>query len=121
MYHEGEVVQDYPLHIKYQGEKAIDYGGVQRDLFSAFWSDTYSRLFEGAKTLIPMVPPSMALSVYPIIGRIISHGYIPCSFLPVSIALPSLISMVLGPTVVIPSDILSSVSQMMLVIWSDKF
>ncbi len=36
MYGEGEVVQDYPLVVKYRGEKAIDYGGVQRDLFSAF-------------------------------------------------------------------------------------
>ena len=75
-------------------------------MFSAFWSDACARLFEGAKTLVPMVHPSLDLSIFPILGRIISHGYLACSFLPVKIALPSLISMVLGPTLAIPSNII---------------
>ena len=88
MYREGDIVENYPLVVKYKGEKAIDDGGVQRDVFSAFWSNAYARLFEGSKTLILMVHPSLDLSIFPLLGRIISHGYLACSFLPVKIALP---------------------------------
>ncbi len=42
------------------------------------------------------------MTAFPIIGRVLSHGFLACGFFPVSIALPSLISMVLGPTVPIP-------------------
>ena len=81
-------------------------GGVQRDMLSAFWAEAYTHLFEGAKTLTPMIHPGLDMAVYPILGRIISHGYLSCGMLPVCISLPSLISMVLGPTVPIPSDII---------------
>ena len=49
MYHEGDIVEDYPLVVKYKGEKAIDDRDGQRDMFSAFWGDACARLFEGAK------------------------------------------------------------------------
>ena len=75
-------------------------------MFSAFWFDAYVRLFEGAKTLTPLVHPSVDLSIFPIVGRIISHGYLACGYLPVKITLPSFITMVLGPTVAIPSSII---------------
>ena len=106
MYREGEVVGEYPLYIKFQGEQAVDKGGVQRDMLSAFWAKVYTRFFEGAKTLTPMIHPGLDMAVYPILGRVISHGYLACGILPVCISLPSLISMVLGPTVPIPSDII---------------
>ena len=62
--------------------------------------------FEGAKALTPMIHPGLDMSTFPIIGRITSHGYLACGFLPVSIALPSLISMLLGPTVTIPAEMI---------------
>ena len=92
--------------IKYEGEKAVDQGGVQRDMFSAFWAEAYSRLFEGAKTLTPMIHPGLDMTAFLILGRILSHGYLACGMLPVCIALPSLIGMVLGPSVAIPSEII---------------
>ena len=106
MYQEDGVVCEYPLFIKYNGENAVDDGGVQRDMFSAFWVDVYIHLFEGAKTLIPMVQPGIDIAIFSTLGRIISHGYLACGFLPARIALPSLISMLLGPSVTIPSSIL---------------
>ena len=106
MYREGDIVGEYPLCIKYNGEDAVDQGGVQRDMFSAFWADAYAKLFEGAKTLVPMVHPGLDISIFSTIGRIISHAYLACSVLPVGIALPSLICMVLGPTISIPSSII---------------
>ena len=105
-YLEGDVVGEYPLDVNFKGEKAVDEGGVQRDLISAFWTEAYTRLFEGAKSLVPMVHSGMDLNVFPILGRIISHGYLACNYLPVNIALPSLISMVLGSTVSLPSSII---------------
>ena len=48
----------------------------------------------------------MDTTVFPIIGRILSHGYLACGIFPVSIALPSLIAMVLGPMMKIPVSIL---------------
>ena len=106
VYREGDIVQEYPLFIKYEGEKAVDEGGVQRDMLSAFWAEAYTRLFEGAKTLTPMIHPGLDMTVFPILGRILSHGYLACGMLPVCIALPSLIGMVLGPSVAIPSKII---------------
>ena len=47
------------------------------------------------------------MTIFPIIGRIVSHGYLACGILPVCIALPSLISMVLGPTVTTPASIIT--------------
>ena len=107
MYREGDVVGEYPLFIKYKGEQAVDQGGVQRDMLSAFWAETYTHLFEGAKTLTPLIQPGSDMTIFPIIGRIVSHGYLACGILPVCIALPSLISMVLGPTVTIPASIIT--------------
>ena len=106
MHREGGVVGEYPLSVKYKGENAVDDGGVQRDVFSAFWVEAYIHLFEGAKTLIPMVQPGIDISTFSIIGRIISHGYLASGFLPIRIALPSLISMILGPSITIPSSII---------------
>lgn len=58
----------------------------------------YSRIFEGATTLIPMVHPQIDMTVFPILGRILSHGYLVCGHLPVRIVLPVLIRIILGPT-----------------------
>ena len=69
-------------------------------MFSAFWEQAYSEFFEGATLLIPMVNPHMKMSIYPILGRIISHGYLVAGHLPVRIALPTLINMLLGPKTV---------------------
>ena len=99
MYRTGEIVGECPIEINYGSEQAIDDGGVQRDMYSAFWEEAYSSVFEGATTLIPMVHPQIDMSVFPVLGRILSHGFLVCGDLPVRIALPSLLAMILGPTV----------------------
>ena len=75
-------------------------------MLSAFWINVYARLFEGAKTLIPMVHSGLDMSIFPILGWVVSHGYIACGVLPVRIALPSLIIMLLWPTIHIPSNLI---------------
>jgi hypothetical protein len=100
MYRSGDIVGECPIHIEFSGEQARDYGGVQRDMFSALWEDVYSKFFEGATLLTPMVHPHMDMSIYPVLGRVLSHGYLVAGHLPVRIALPTLINMLLGPKTV---------------------
>ena len=100
------VVLEYPIWMKFAGEAGIDEGGVQRDMYTAFWDDCYSLLFEGATMLVPMVHPQIDLSQFVTIGRVISHGYLATGILPDRIALPVLISAVRGLDVTIPEHIL---------------
>ena len=45
MYQSGEIVGECPIFIKFSGEEALDYGGVQRDMYMyfAFWEIAYSK------------------------------------------------------------------------------
>ena len=98
MYRTGEVLGECPIKIKYGDESAIDDGGVQRDMYSAFWEVAYSKMFEGVASLIPMVHPNIDMMIFPILGRILSHSYLVTGYLPVRIVLPTLINMIMGPT-----------------------
>ena len=53
MFTDETIAKEYPLFIKFCGEMAVDEGGVQRDMLSAFWERAYQLHFDGAKTLIP--------------------------------------------------------------------
>ena len=75
-------------------------------MYSAFWEEAYSHLFDGAMILIPLVHAQTDMGVFPILGKIISHGYLASGYLPVRISLPSLIAMLLGPSVTIPRSFL---------------
>ena len=106
LYKGGEIINECPIFIKFKGEMAIDNGGVQRDMFSSFWEVSYEQLFEGATLITPMVHPQMDLSVFPIIGQILSHGYLTTGILPVHVALPTLVCMLLGPTASVSKELL---------------
>ena len=36
MYRNADVLQEHPFNVEFQGEKAIDFGGVARDVFNFF-------------------------------------------------------------------------------------
>ena len=78
----GAVFNEYPIFIRYEDEEAINDGGVQQDMFSAFWSSCYVRLFEGAKPLTPMIQPGIDITNFSTLSNIISHGYLACGYLP---------------------------------------
>ena len=69
---------EYPLRISFVGEQAIDTGGVLRDMLSAFWEEAYLKHFDGAGLLTPIVHAQIDLSPLPILGSVLSHGYVPC-------------------------------------------
>ena len=90
------IVREFPLRVKYLDERAIDTGGVARDMLSMFWESVYVKMFDGGTLLIPAVHHQVEMEKFPLLGTVISHGYIACGFLPAKIAFPILAAVLLG-------------------------
>ena len=82
----------------------MTFGGVSKDVMAGFWQEAYERY--GSTLLVPVVNPHTDLSSLPVLGRILSHGYLCTGFLPTQIAFPTLAAMVLGPRVDIECSVL---------------
>lgn len=100
------VVKEFPFTVRFKDERAIDAGGVARDALSAFWEHAYITMFDGGSLLIPAVHHKVDMNKFPILGKIISHGYLVCGHLPLRIAFPVIASSLLGPHVKIPDEII---------------
>lgn len=81
-----DITKEYPLRIRFKGELAIDTGGVMRDMVSAFWEIAYEKCCDGDSLLVPLIHPGSDTSMFTKLGRILSHGYMQCGFLPLKIA-----------------------------------
>ena len=90
------IAREFPLRVKYLDERAIDTGGVARDMLSMFWESVYIKMFDGGTLLIPAVHHQVEMEKFPFLGTIISHGYIACGFLPAKIVFPILAAVLLG-------------------------
>ncbi len=99
------LLRENPLRISFANERALDTGGVSRDMFSAFFEEMYERFCDGSALLTLVVHPHIDFSVLPTLGTIISHGYIACGVLPIRIAFPTLAQCLLG-LASIPDDTL---------------
>ena len=106
LYNDPRVICEHPFRIKFEGEKGVDTGGLTRDAFSAFWEEAYLRHFDGSSVLAPTVHAGLDISLLHTLGRILSHGYLACGYLPVRIAFPTLAAILLGADVIITADIL---------------
>ena len=98
-------MKEFPFRVKFNDEWAIDAGGIARDAFSAFWEHAYLAMFDGGSLLIPAVH-KVDMNKFPILGMILSHGYLVCGYLPLCIAFPIIASSLLGPHVNIPNNII---------------
>ena len=105
LYSDEVVARSYPIHIAFADEIALDLGEVFRDMLSGFWELAYRNLFDGSNLLTPVIHPQTDTSVFPLIGRIISHGYLVCGFLIIRIALPTLVTIIKGPGCIVPDKI----------------
>ena len=76
------MVVKIPLSITFREERALDAGGVLREMFSAFFEALYTRHFDGADLLHPVVNPLVKDSDLRLFGFIISCDYISCGILP---------------------------------------
>ena len=90
IYKKASPLQQYPFRVKYEGERAVDTGGVARDMFSAFFDEVYNKMFDGASLLVPALLPHIDMDNWPLLGTIISHAYLACGILPIRMAFPSL-------------------------------
>ena len=99
----NSILQESPFRVKFSDEKAIDVGGVSRDMLSGFWEEAYLRSFDGGSVLTPAMHSGLDLSVFPVLGTILSHGFLSSGFLPVRIAFPVLAAVILGPAVSVPT------------------
>ena len=97
LFSESQIMYEYPLRISFVGEQAVDTGGVLRDMLSAFWEEAYLKHFDGAGLLTPIVHAQIDLSALPILGSVLSHGYLLTGYIPLRIAFPTLAGMLLGP------------------------
>lgn len=96
-----------PLRVTFEGEMALDAGGVCRDMFSAFWEAACNEeLFSGSNHIIPAVHPQVEMSKFGVMGTILSHGYLTCGFLPSRLPLPIVILALLGPNTAVDDGIL---------------
>ena len=101
-----DILQEYPFRIRYENERAVDSGGVCRDMFSSFWEEAYLKNFDGESLLIPAIHPNTDMATFPILGTVLSHGFMVCGYLPVRIAFPVLAAALCGPAVHIPDLII---------------
>lgn len=101
-----KMLEEFPFRLQYEGEKAVDTGGVCRDAFSLFWEKAYLQHFDGERLLIPAVNPNTELTTLTLIGSVLSHGYMVCGYLPIRIAFPILAAILLGPEININDTIL---------------
>ena len=101
-----DVLYHYPLKIQFIGERAIDTGGVCRDMFDKFWLATYAQHFEGSNSLVPSVNAHTDMAVMHALGRITSHSYIFCGVLPTRIVYPTLYACFVGVGAKVPAPIL---------------
>ena len=85
---------------------AFDSGGVSRDMFSAFWEAAYCCFFEGTCLLTPNLHASTDMSVLPLLGRIISHGFLVSGYMPIRVAFPCMAGVLLGPMTDFSSSVL---------------
>ena len=99
-------LKEFPLRISFQDEMAFDGGGVNRDMFSAFWETAYCHFFEGTCLLTPNLHATTDMSALPLLGRIISHGFLVSGYMPIRVAFPSMAGILLGPMTAVSSPIL---------------
>ena len=102
------LLYENPFKVAFGGEQALDCGGVCREMYSGFWEDACKNLFDGSAQLIPITHNKSAMSVFPTLGYVLSHGYLTCGYIPCRIAFPTLAQIVLGSQIEIPDALLVS-------------
>lgn len=96
IYSSNEVLEYFPSRFKFQGELAVDQGGVCRDLFTGFWEEAFQEQFDGTSLLGPVNHAGLDFEVLTVMGKIMSHGYLACGFLPTRLAFPCIVRILRG-------------------------
>ncbi len=75
-------------------------------MLSAFWDKAYVHAFDGGSVLVPTIHPHMDMELFPALGTILSHGFLSSGFMPVHLAFPILVAILLGPNATLSDHIL---------------
>ena len=75
-------------------------------MFSGFWEAAYQKAFDGSTLLVPAVHPQVDMSTFPLLGTILSHGYMAWGFIPVRVVFPVIAAVLIGPSVQLPSSMI---------------
>ena len=100
------ILDEFPFRTSFEGERAVDVGGVTRDLFSAFFEEAYVKHFDGASLLVPVDIPNTYSPPFSALGAIFSHAYMVAGMLPVKIAFPTLASILLPNLKDLPNQLM---------------
>ena len=103
LFENDEILKEFPLTISFANELVVDTGGVCREMFSAFWEAAYRVCCDGDSLLVPLDS-----NIFAKLGRILSHGWLLCVFLPLTLVFPTLIIMLLGENKRVPELLLIS-------------
>ena len=93
-----KILGEYPFRVRFDGEMAVDMGGICRDMYSSFWESAYLRHFDGENLLIPAVNPITNMATLPLLGTILAHGYMVAGYLPIRVAFPVLPTVLCSPS-----------------------
>ena len=100
------IISEYPFRTQFEGERAVDLGGVSREMFTAFFEESYQKLFDGCTLLTPALHPGVDMSLLSVFGAIMSHAYLVSGVLPVRVAFPTLAHCFLGSNIRIPDNVM---------------
>ncbi len=75
-------------------------------LFSAFLAEAYLRLFDGTCLLYPAMHASVDMSLFPILGAILSHAYLVAGVFPERAAFPCVAVALPGPSTTFSDSLL---------------
>ncbi|XP_052231899.1 uncharacterized protein LOC127845185 [Dreissena polymorpha] len=72
------------LNVTFEGEEAaLDLDGLTREMFSCFFLAMFLKMFSGRTHKLPMVDTRTLFNdTLVIVGKIISHAYVLCNYLP---------------------------------------
>ena len=105
LFPDDDLANEYPFYVEFKDKLAVDCGGVARDMLSGFWEEAAKRTFDGYRLLVPEID----MQVFPIMGRVLSHGFLACNYLSVVIVFPAIVGILLSPKTVVPDSILLQV------------
>ena len=85
-----------PINTKGEEEEADDYGGVFRDILSAFWAEFLKGHAVGEAELIPLIKHDFSGENWKAVSRIIVKGYKDVNYFPIRINKAFMISCIFG-------------------------
>lgn len=103
IYGEKSILREFPIYyFEFEDEMAVDQGSHEI-CFLPFGRNPTPRYLMDQLCLFPCLTDT---SILPVVGSIVSHGYLVSGFLPVRVALPCRIGILCGPGASIPQPML---------------